>query len=170
MQKSEEEGLVVGYGGKRAVAAVAALPAGWREGANAAQAGEAAQSDWLAAIQHLAAWNRAASGCMRAWQLSVKAAMRLQLSAVEAERHEKWHSFAAEIGGGVSVNEVAAVFGHAWRLPVANAAKEVLWALVYDAYTTPQRLHRGGPCVCGAREPGRRHYFWDCPIAQAVVF
>ncbi len=150
-------------------AAVAALPAGWREGASAVLTGSAAPSDWLAAIQHLAAWDGAASGSMRIWQLSVKAATRLQLSAVEAERREKWRTFAAEIGGGVSVNEVAAVFGRAWRLPVANAAKEVLWALTYDAYMTPQRLHQVDPCVCGTHGPGRRHYFWDCPIACAIV-
>ncbi len=89
----------------------------------------------------------------------MKAAARLQLSAVEAERSKTWHSFAAEIGGGVSVDEVAAVFGRAKRLPVTNAAKEVLWALTYDAYMTPQRLHRVDPCVCGAHGPGRRHHF-----------
>ena len=127
-----------------------ALPAGWR--AAAAQAEPAAPSEWLAAIQHLAAWPTAAGDSVRMWQLSVKTATRLQLAAVEEERRQRWRSFAAEVGGNVGIEDVAALFGCAWRLPVANAAKEVVWAMVYDAHMTPQRLgQHGGVCVWVAR-------------------
>lgn len=70
---------------------------------------------------------------------------------------------------GPDGDDVAALFGRAWRLPVANTAKEVWWALVYDAFMAPLRLGQHGRCVCGAPAPGRRHYFWDCPVASAVV-
>jgi hypothetical protein len=57
-----------------------------------------------------------------------------------------------------------------------NRAKEVFWRLVYNGLPTPARLHaQGRPCQCGAGEggglaalPGRRHCFWDCPVAAAV--
>ncbi len=88
-------------------------------------------------MQQMAAWTTAASDGVCVWQLGVKASPWLQLADVEETRREKWRKFAAEVGGGVGGEEVAVLFSHAWRLPVANAAKEVVWALVYDAFMTP---------------------------------
>ena len=58
-----------------------------------------------------------------------------------------------------------------WRLPWENGRKEVFWRLVYDALPTAARMHRDGPCLCGASgpRPDRHHHFWACPVACAVV-
>ena len=44
-----------------------------------------------------------------------------------------------------------------------NGTKEIFWILVYGA------AHSWVPCVCGAPQRGRDHFYWACPVAQAVV-
>ena len=43
--------------------------------------------------------------------------------------------------------------------------------LLYDAFHCADRLggFSVGPCVCGHIAPNRRHFFWDCPVAQHLV-
>jgi len=151
--------------------AVAALPKGWRALAAEEPAQASTPCDWLAATQRLATWPTASGDCIRLWQLSVRAATRMQLVSVEAARQDKWDAFAALVGDGATRNDVAAMFKLAWRMPVANMAKEIAWVLAHDAVMTPERVTHGMACscLCGAQRPGRRHYFWDCPVARAVV-
>lgn len=58
----------------------------------------------------------------------------------------------------------------AWRLRVDNnRVKEPLWRLAVDAF--PGACFRCWTCPCGrasASSRGRRHVFWDRPVAQAV--
>ena len=57
-----------------------------------------------------------------------------------------------------------------WRSPICNVAKEPFWRLVVNALPTAQRRHaHGESCACGATYPGRRHHFWECPVARAVI-
>ena len=67
--------------------------------------------------------------------------------------------------------ELRATLRRLWRLPWENGRKETFWRLVYDALPTAARLHQDAPCQCGAAQqrPGRRHHFWECPVARSVV-
>ena len=60
----------------------------------------------------------------------------------------------------------------AWRLRLDNRVKEPFWRLASDAF--PGARFRNWTCPCGTSgstspaSRGRRHAFWDCPVAQAV--
>ncbi len=61
-----------------------------------------------------------------------------------------------------------------WRVRWDNNFKEVYWRLVLNGLACGERLHQeAGECVCGPRPSGlpagRRHHFWDCPVASSVV-
>jgi hypothetical protein len=60
-----------------------------------------------------------------------------------------------------------------WRLKWDNSFKEVYWRLVLNGLATAERMHMTAcACVCGpvdGGQPGRRHHFWGCPVAKAVV-
>ncbi len=55
-------------------------------------------------------------------------------------------------------------------MPCSAAVKEVLWLMAVDS--VPGSRFRPFRCPCCAPLPtasvGRRHTFWDCPVAQAV--
>jgi hypothetical protein len=89
---------------------------------------------------------------------------------VERARQDKWGAFAALVGDGDARDDVAAMFKLAWRVPVANMAKEIARVLAYDAVLAPERVSQGQPCSCscGAAQPGMRNRFWARPVAQAV--
>lgn len=119
-------------------------------------------------------------------RLTVKFATALQLHPLRLERRAYIDAFVAECGGpaeqvhvqarGVWVNGVFSALRQLWQLKWDNHFKEVYWRLVLNGLATSARLHLSQPCgVCGCapglHEPGvgRRHHFWDCPVAQAVV-
>ncbi|KAJ9512206.1 hypothetical protein QJQ45_012761 [Haematococcus lacustris] len=73
-----------------------------------------------------------------------------------------------------------------WKLPWLNSSKEVMWRLVVNGVPCAGGLNIGMACPCGwvpVRDPSlqgqaradaqgsamRRHTFWDCPLACAVV-
>lgn len=58
-----------------------------------------------------------------------------------------------------------------WRkLKWENHHKEPWWRLAVDGVPNNVRLHRAAvPCHCGGAPADRRHHFWACPVAQAVV-
>ena len=118
--------------------------------------------------------------------LTVKAATLLQLGPVTDERRRYVGNFVAECGTPadrtnaavreVWVRHVFAAYSRLWRLPWDNAFKEVYWRLTQNGLATSARLHRAQPCgACGCQPApggpliGRRHHFWECPVAQAVV-
>jgi hypothetical protein len=56
------------------------------------------------------------------------------------------------------------------RVRVHNKRSEAVRRLVYNAILSADRQPHGlHPCVCGAVAPGLEHFFWSCPIADAVV-
>jgi len=66
--------------------------------------------------------------------------------------------------------ELLALLRRAWRLPWDNDRKELLWRLTLNGVPNAQHMHLlGEPCTCGVAGPGRRHHYWECPVAQAVV-
>lgn len=60
-----------------------------------------------------------------------------------------------------------------WKLRWDNYFKEVYWRLVLNGLATAERMHMHDcDCVCGqvqGGQPDRRHHFWECAVAQAVV-
>jgi hypothetical protein len=65
-----------------------------------------------------------------------------------------------------------------WSLKWDNHFKEVYWRLVLNGLPTAARMHNTRACgVCQQLPPqaaadtyiGRRHHFWECPVAQSVV-
>ena len=66
----------------------------------------------------------------------------------------------------------ASALATAWRLRLDNRVKEPFWRLASDAF--PGARFRNWTCPCGTSgstspaSRGRRHAFWDCPVAQAV--
>jgi hypothetical protein len=67
-------------------------------------------------------------------------------------------------------SELFKLFKRLWRLPWDNQRKELFWRLSLDGLPTAARMHLlGEPCACGALAPCRRHHFWDCAVAQAVL-
>ncbi len=60
-----------------------------------------------------------------------------------------------------------------WKLKWDNHFKEVYWRLVFNGLATAERMRQQDyECVCGpvvGGQPGRRHHYWECPVAQAVV-
>ena len=63
----------------------------------------------------------------------------------------------------------ASALASAWRLRMDNRVKEPHWRLAVDAF--PGARFRNWTCPCGtasAASRGRRHSFWDCPVAGAV--
>ena len=159
--------------------AAAALPPGWL--AMAAQ--QAATGDgsrppaaWGPAFSLTAAWVVQQPGgpglTVRPWQLSVRVATQLQLGHTATLRQQRFLEFAVAAGSSAGAQEVATLFRAIWQLPCDNLAKEVMWALVYDAIPLPARLAgraASQQCACGSPCPGRQHCFWSCPIAQHVV-
>jgi hypothetical protein len=72
------------------------------------------------------------------------------------------------------VRAIVAAQAQLWRVHWDNSIKEVYWRLVLNGLATGERLHQQQcRCVCGSmpdgQPPGRRHHFWDCPVAQSVV-
>jgi hypothetical protein len=107
---------------------------------------------------------------------SVRALTQLQLAsqaARVAQRHATYLALAAQ---GLPQQEapvqaeLLALLRRAWRLPWDNDRKELLWRLTLNGVPNAQRMHLlGEPCTCGVAGPGRRHHYWECPVAQAVV-
>ena len=63
-----------------------------------------------------------------------------------------------------------AALGRAWRVPCSNHLKEPLWRLAAGAILGSRVRPWTCPCASDLPQPvcGRRHAFWDCPVAVAV--
>ena len=77
-------------------------------------------------------------------------------------------------GGGQPLPSVCAVLTRWWKLRVPNCYKEAAWRLTLNAFPTADRMHvpAGGQpkccAACGVVNPGIRHHFWLCPMADEV--
>jgi hypothetical protein len=117
-------------------------------------------------------------------QLTVKVATSLQLASLHALRWQYYRAFVdvfaplEERGNpdaeNVHCTAVAAAQRQLWKLKWDNHFKEVYWRLVMNGLPTAERMHLAhAHCMCDITKvgppPGRRHHFWDCPIAKGVV-
>ena len=121
--------------------------------------------------------------CVSVASLTVKHATALQLGPLHELRANYRRDFVDSIalpavrGNPAEVqvccDAVVAAQKSLWRLRWDNAYKEVYWRLVCDGLATAERMHQQDcECVCGpvvGGQLGRRHHFWECPVAQAVV-
>jgi hypothetical protein len=110
---------------------------------------------------------------------SVKLLTQLQLGPIQLLRQQKYQQFVREALQGPPdlshqlanlQQRVLPMLRHMWLLPWDNNRKELLWRLVVDGVPSAARMHMtGDTCACGVVAPGRRHHFWECPVAVAVV-
>ena len=57
-----------------------------------------------------------------------------------------------------------------WKLRWSNHHKEVYWRLALNGLPMAARMGgNGAPCGCGHAGADRRHHFWECPAAAAVI-
>lgn len=123
-------------------------------------------------------WRDASGHDIPIAHLTVKAATRLQLTPLHDRQYEHRLDLAACAVGDNNpaqlhalAQSIASAQRSLWRLHWDNHFKEIFWRLVLDGLATAARLHMDQqPCICRqAQCPDRRHHFWDCPVAQAVV-
>jgi hypothetical protein len=115
--------------------------------------------------------------------LTVKVATNLQLGPLQSVRlqyHQDFVDlFAPELRGDPDAMArlcglVATAQRQLWKLKWDNEFKEVYWRLVLNGLATAERMHlQECRCVCGpvagGQPAGRRHHFWECPVARSVV-
>ena len=111
-------------------------------------------------------------------RLTVRAATRLQLTSLQAKRHQYRMDLAASVAGpGAGVAQlrplaisVLQAQRDLWHLRWDNHLKEHYWRLVLNGLATAARLHIDSQqCLCSAVRPDRLHHFWACPVARGVV-
>ena len=113
---------------------------------------------------------------LRLSELTVKVATGLQLQPILEAREAKHLAFLALACQGLppalqaDTTELFKLFKQLWRLPWENERKELFWRLTLDGLPSAARMKLlGEPCACGTLAPCRRHHFWECSVAQAVV-
>jgi hypothetical protein len=108
-------------------------------------------------------------------QLSVRVATALQLQPVLDAREAKHRVFLSLACTGLPAPlqaqpaELMALFRQLWQLPWENQRKEVFWRLALNGLPNAARMRMGEPCACGHLGPDRRHHFWECEVAVAVI-
>ena len=150
-----------------------------RPAAEVAAAQRAAQE---AVLQRLVIPARPGASRTTPWPLTsvppVRVLTAMQLDAASAARRPKQEAFLREAGGppDYGVPQLLARQAKVWRLDWDNVHKECFWRLPLDAIPIygAARFRRSrleedaAPCKCGLPTVGRRHCFWDCPVALAV--
>ncbi len=133
------------------------------------------ESVWLALRGRLG-WPRRHGKPVTLAKATVRLLTQLQLGpqeALVAQRHAAYLELASEglpPQQAATHGELLAMLRRAWRLPWDNQRKELLWRVALDGVPNAQRMAMvGQPCTCGVVGPGRRHHYWECPVAQAVV-
>jgi hypothetical protein len=116
--------------------------------------------------------------------LTVKRATVLQMADVNAERSQRHQRCAHAAYNAANAADLPANWEAmlsrglrmVWRLRWHNHRKEVLWRMLLDGLPTGARMHlppdrRHCPCNNGDGSVwgDRRHHFWHCGVARAVV-
>lgn len=109
--------------------------------------------------------------------LTVKMATQLQLQPVVEARGAKHLAFLSEACQGLANNlqgqpkDLQRLLKGLWRIPWDNQRKEFFWRFTVDGLPTAARMHKAGEAcaVCDHICPDRRHHYWECTVAQAVV-
>ena len=170
--------------------AISRIPQDWIAAATAAHAKVAAGtilmptlSDALAVILPRLGWHHNRPGraprTIHLMGLSVRDATALQLGNSDGLRLRMHTLFINEAYGRAgetpldqeSHRALLKILGWCWSLEWENKQKEIFWRMAIDGVQDGHRwasLARQG-CACGGHVPRREHYFWSCPVAQAVV-
>ena len=158
------------------------LPAAWVAAVTAAAAAApVADVSMETALGANVSW-KLGDAAITLGSLTVKLATELHpaQSGWRTERATRFSAFAAlatqgsggpPVAAAAGAAEVLVLLGRLWRLKWDNHPREVFWRLSLDGLPTAarmgNRLDMG--CACGFAIPDRRHCYWDCPIAKAVV-
>jgi hypothetical protein len=157
------------------------LPAAWvaAVAAAAAQAPEAA-ADMETVLGANVSWQLGdTTSTLDGLTVKLATALHPAQAGWRTEREARFSAFAALATQGsgppaaaaAGAAEVLVLLGRLWRLKWDNHPREVFWRLSLDGLPTAtrmgNRLDMG--CACGFAVPDRKHCYWDCPIAQAVV-
>ena len=112
-------------------------------------------------------------------KLSVSDATLLQLNVSLETRRIAHASFIREAHDksvdtsvtGAEHSKLEGLFSSCWSLKWENKQKEIFWRVTVDGVADGHRWVGLGDrrCACGVGNPGREHFFWSCPVAQAVV-
>ena len=165
-------------------ALLAALPAGWADAAwvhlgdsSAQPGGRVTEADALAVLLNSQGWQLGGTPvALPHFRVRHGTQLQLQQAGVQQERLQRFAAFEALAAPGTPAaadgSEVARLLPRLWQLPWENQHKEVYWRLVLNGLPLASRMRSSGPqpCACGCPDPhpGRRHHFWDCPLAAAV--
>ena len=160
-------------------ALLAALPAGWADAAWAHLGTSSnTEADALAVLRGSLGWQLADTPItLPRFKVRHGTQLQLQQSGLQQERLQRFAAFEALAAPGTPAaadgNEVARLLPRLWQLPWENQHKELYWRLVLNALPLASRMQGSAPqpCACGcpAPFPDRRHHFWDCPVATAVL-
>lgn len=124
-------------------------------------------------------WQRQQGEPLTLAKFKVRHGTTMQLGELQTQRLQRFAAFEklAAGGGGSQTTQpdgttTAQLLRRLWRLPWDNKHKEIFWRLALNGLPVAARMPRDGkPCGCGSGGPlpDRRHHFWDCPVAAAVV-
>ena len=130
--------------------------------------------------------------------LTVKSATCLQLSAAFEEQRRRRHAYVtcamgrsgegaqgADLGITIALAGLEEAMQKLWSIKWENKHKEILWRLSVNGVRGAggHDISLAHPCACGWSGPPttpnanaqqsahawRAHYFWECPVAKAVV-
>jgi hypothetical protein len=162
---------------------VDAIPSGWKIAAGTAAVGGSQRvPDTLAVVQDyllprigwLHFWSLGRHTCLL--DLTVKSGTNLQLQHIATQRAAKYQAYLSLACQGLppqlqaNTSELLQLLSRLWQLPWDNQRKELFWRLCVDGLPTAARMHLlGEPCACGSLAPDRKHHYWDCPVAEAVI-
>jgi hypothetical protein len=174
-------------------ALVAAIPVPWKQAARAALAAQPPLGHVVVTAALIAAarsrvcsdlgWHLPDGEVVRPDSLTVAVATKLQSLDSHVAIAARHMQFDLHVGmldvqqpgvGGHPLPSVPTVLARWWKLRVPNCYKEAAWRLTLNAFPTADRMPApagGQPkccAACGAVNPGIRHHFWLCPMADAV--
>lgn len=164
-------------------ALVQLIPAPWQQAAwehlGSSQQPTAAAATAL--VLQCVGWRRQQAEPLALEKFKVRHGTHMQLQEVRQQRLQRFAAF-EELAAGDSPNgssgsqpdgsATAQLLRQLWRLPWANSHKETYWRLALNGLPLAARMTGSDrPCSCGSSGPlpGRRHHFWECPVAAAVV-
>jgi hypothetical protein len=159
------------------------IPTAWQQAAwehlGSSQPPTAADSTAL--VLRCIGWQRQQAEPLALEKFKVRHGTQLQLREVQQQRLQRFAEFEtlavadSPTSSGGSQRDgtaTAQLLRQLWRLPWANKHKETFWRLALNGLPLAARMPGSErPCSCGTSGalPGRRHHFWECPVAAAVV-
>ena len=164
-------------------ALVQRIPTAWQQAAwehlGSNQQPSAAEAS--AVVLRCVGWRRQHGKPLALENFRVRHGTHMQLGEVQQLRLQRFAAFETlAVGDSDNSSGQAQPDGTAttqllrrlWRLPWENKHKETFWRLALNGLPLAARMPSSEqPCSCGHSDPlpGRRHHFWECPVAASVV-